>query len=386
MDGTQSNELKVLSSDKKSLEKLLECPICFEICIPPVYSCTSGHHICENCYNNEDLKKICGICSGVFNGTRNFFLENYFEQQCSWSCIYSKDGCQQVLLGQNLKTHQQVCQFRPLKCLICMDKRCVPYSEYLNHLQTVHLLKTEECDDLDGEFKYILSYTELDLNPEKPLVPRNWYTRPVKYQGRTFLTMNWSVEKTFGSWICLFGNEEDAKNFRFQITIRSHSFNKKALRDESNMYSMTWEGPVFPIRILEEEVLKNGKCLMTPMSFIQNISTTDQVLFEWNDESESKEKDEGEDEDKDKNDEKSKNSEDDQLEVEVPFDEIVFPEDEDEDEDPTYTQPHLEDSDLSSNDSEYDSSEYDSEEEDEYLGGRILGWWEIQCKIMSIQK
>ncbi|KAF7993599.1 hypothetical protein HCN44_010194 [Aphidius gifuensis] len=55
------------------LEKLLECPVCFERLAGTIYMCTTGHNICKLCF--EQMRE-CGTCKKPFSSARNYLAED----------------------------------------------------------------------------------------------------------------------------------------------------------------------------------------------------------------------------------------------------------------------------------------------------------------------
>jgi len=50
--------------ERTEVESELECPVCMEICRPPIYQCGEGHIICSNC---KPLLKQCSQCEGLYS-------------------------------------------------------------------------------------------------------------------------------------------------------------------------------------------------------------------------------------------------------------------------------------------------------------------------------
>ena len=105
-DNSPKNEFRK-RANKEDMASLLECPYCFEIPLPPVYQCKTGHMICNNCRKNV-IK--CGICEAEMTDTRNFFYESLFEKT-TFVCKYAQEGCPQVMFGNKLKNHENICDF-----------------------------------------------------------------------------------------------------------------------------------------------------------------------------------------------------------------------------------------------------------------------------------
>lgn len=97
----------VVSADKlisppRTLEKLealneeilseIECPVCFEYLIPPIFQCVLGHSICEKC---KSQVPECPSCKGAINETRNVTLEKITER-VNYHCKYWEFDCRHV--------------------------------------------------------------------------------------------------------------------------------------------------------------------------------------------------------------------------------------------------------------------------------------------------
>lgn len=57
--------------DLKEVLSEFECPVCFEIMMPPkrIYSCSNDHYICSLCLTDTKMT-ACPICREDFIGTR----------------------------------------------------------------------------------------------------------------------------------------------------------------------------------------------------------------------------------------------------------------------------------------------------------------------------
>jgi hypothetical protein len=77
------------------LDKLLECPVCFEVILPPIMSCVEGHSWCQSCH--ASLQR-CPVCRGNFMGVRNLLVEQFLEK-CRFKCKHHNVGCSTVLPG-----------------------------------------------------------------------------------------------------------------------------------------------------------------------------------------------------------------------------------------------------------------------------------------------
>lgn len=111
----------------------MECPVCFNRFVGPIYQCVNGHSVCFQCQPKLDK---CPSCFGRYIGTRNFDLEFVFAGM-TLSCSNSDFGCTENLKGDDLVKHEKECPFKPYECTLCQmwnGKK----SAFRNHLQTKH--------------------------------------------------------------------------------------------------------------------------------------------------------------------------------------------------------------------------------------------------------
>ena len=100
-------EVELAISDVE-LVRIMECPVCNEFPLPPIYSCGKGHFTCNSCMK---LLDTCPLCESPFTGVRNFALESIIENS-KFKCKNSRLGCSAVLFGAELAHHVIACKFR----------------------------------------------------------------------------------------------------------------------------------------------------------------------------------------------------------------------------------------------------------------------------------
>jgi len=139
MDSSSSDEYddigtyEVTSSPpKEELLPLLECPVCFDLPLPPIRTCNQGHIICAEC-----CPKLsgCPLCQSPIGYGRNFFAEDFISKT-TIRCKYRLDGCSMLLAGAGVRDHVKGCTFRPIRCNDCDRK--IAFRDYETHLQTEH--------------------------------------------------------------------------------------------------------------------------------------------------------------------------------------------------------------------------------------------------------
>ncbi|CAL8137606.1 unnamed protein product [Orchesella dallaii] len=120
------------SPSQEDILSLLECPVCFDLPLPPIRTCVQGHIICAECCSR--LTK-CPLCQQRIDIGRNFFAEDFLNRSVI-KCRFKVDGCDAELVGEKMKAHAQICEFRPLKCKRCSAR--VAFSEFESHMFNQH--------------------------------------------------------------------------------------------------------------------------------------------------------------------------------------------------------------------------------------------------------
>lgn len=83
----------------------LNCPVCFQYFSAQIYTCKTGHSVCNSCKNSTDK---CSICNSAYEGSRNFALENILEN-LQVQCSNKEDGCKFVGNPMMVREHEKVC-------------------------------------------------------------------------------------------------------------------------------------------------------------------------------------------------------------------------------------------------------------------------------------
>jgi len=249
------NELQLVGPVKKALfNEFLKCRKCSDICIPPVFVCSTGHHFCEKCV--QGMTKC--ICTSNFIGGRNFFYENCFENSI-FKCKYLNEGCEEQFLGKEIKDHLEHCDYRPIACFRC-KREDIQYTKFLKHYADSH--KQDILSPENGEFRcrYIQDFTKSGT----------WrIRRVVAFDGHTFFPVarQTSVRNPrVGLFVWIFGNEDDAQKYNVRISLESDAGNTAAKKPK---FWSGWEGPVVSIRMEPKEILDAGKCFITTLTAIQ---------------------------------------------------------------------------------------------------------------------
>lgn len=126
-----------------SLYSILECPICMEVFTPPVYQCTKGHLICNQC--KRQIRDTCPSCRARLGDIRNLAIEKLMET-IPTPCRYSDRGCTVEEVLPERQIHERNCEFRPWTCPL--PRRC----EWQGYCEDVssHLINHHQKQVLRG--------------------------------------------------------------------------------------------------------------------------------------------------------------------------------------------------------------------------------------------
>lgn len=117
----------------------MECPVCLERLESPVTCCVNGHPLCPKCPMNM---RTCPLCSSTFSNQQHTFI-NQLVTTFPFRCRYSLEGCSEILVPDNLKNHEKVCEYRYVDCplLTTSFTKCitlVSQRSYTEHIEQCH--------------------------------------------------------------------------------------------------------------------------------------------------------------------------------------------------------------------------------------------------------
>ncbi|CAL8143809.1 unnamed protein product [Orchesella dallaii] len=286
---TRSNAstLGSLSLGSSNLTKIfdeLKCPICFNVCVPPIHSCANGHIVCNSCLRKGSVK-TCPTCREALVGARNFFAENFvinYAQQCK----YAAQGCEHLRLkGCNMRPHETNCMFRPLKCIVRSCGHEIPYKNLLGHLDFVHKISGTDAIPTTFQFSY---------DPKSSRDQRSrWLPYYIQTFGNVFFVMMQRVKNNYWIWTYVQASKESDDlecSYNAYIKLKhpekvSGSNNKSIFHEcddilhlkyfikitfESQRISQSWYGPVYHIRTPFKAIMSEGCCFMIPELAIKN--------------------------------------------------------------------------------------------------------------------
>lgn len=128
------------------LTRDLTCPVCQELCLPPLMQCNNGHIVCNTCLKSPKLAK-CPICrSNQIKVSRNLLMEQMAGKR-KWKCMSSENGCSMMLAYSDIEPHTKKCKY--LLCPGCPIGECaetlkMDTAQVLKHLKDKHKIEPEK--------------------------------------------------------------------------------------------------------------------------------------------------------------------------------------------------------------------------------------------------
>ncbi|KAF5296141.1 hypothetical protein FQR65_LT10311 [Abscondita terminalis] len=115
----------------------LECPVCNNYMMPPIFVCPTGHSICNSC---KIKIQNCPLCRSVLQSTRNFTLEK-LASTVKYPCKYQDLGCMMTLNHEQVGNHHAICSYGKRRCPMKFFALCDvnnTFSDLIGHLNEKH--------------------------------------------------------------------------------------------------------------------------------------------------------------------------------------------------------------------------------------------------------
>ncbi|KAK5639294.1 hypothetical protein RI129_011786 [Pyrocoelia pectoralis] len=220
-----TNQLPIMPTSPGTLTDelaaLFECPVCFEIVLPPIMQCHVGHLVCSSC---RPKLSCCPTCRGTLGNIRNLAMEKV-ANNLMFPCKHKQTGCR-VSLGLNEKAeHEEICEYRPYSCP-CPGASCSwqgQLEKVMGHLQHVH----KNITTLNGEDIVFLA---TDINLPGAV---DWVMMQSCF-GQHFMLVLEKQEKCDGhtqffAIVQLIGSRKQAEHFAYRLELNG------------NRRRLTWE-------------------------------------------------------------------------------------------------------------------------------------------------
>jgi hypothetical protein len=282
----RSSYRKMPSKDEPENEKthgILECPICLELPVKPIYQCSNGHLICKLCHSKV---KLCPVCRAPLSSTtplRNLTAEHFLDTidnndtasqykealpsgrstaMASLLCKYKEHGCSlKPRTNGELIQHQIECKYR---LVFCPDLRCskkIPLAKLFVHINDDH-----PADDFTKLAKSNVNFS-LVIKPAHYQDETFWKPAIMSVgHSKFFRECRRTIDGQWYFWIYMEGSAEEAS--QFSATIKLFNSKKEEVlslkccsvlaldvspKDVSNYMVMTVQDPVI------QSIEYNGK-------------------------------------------------------------------------------------------------------------------------------
>lgn len=228
----------------------LECPVCYEYMLPPIYQCATGHSICKTC--KPKVNNICPTCKNSIGITQNFVLEK-MTQLITYPCKHHKLGCQVAFKATEIEAHESNCEYGPFECPLKSEKNCQwngSNSEVLEHVESLHrneVLKNEKIE---------LPYAPVGQDSRTYLITTN----------KKVFKFCYKYENHFCQWsMQIVGSKIQGDQFKFEIDLFDSTGGKKRF---------FISGPVVPLRT----PINNRNCIRLADETV-NLYADDKLTF-----------------------------------------------------------------------------------------------------------
>lgn len=147
---TESAEKTAIKKPDVDWETLseVECPVCLDYMLPPIYQCLQGHSICSTC---KTAVPTCPLCRTEIRNTQNFSLEKLTARMI-YPCKYHKAGCLMTVKSSDIRKHEDSCEYGPYDCPLSEIENCAEKStknNIISHVETNHetyILKSDKIN------------------------------------------------------------------------------------------------------------------------------------------------------------------------------------------------------------------------------------------------
>lgn len=196
----------------------MECPVCIDYMVPPIYQCSTGHSICKNCL--PKVRNSCPTCRDTIDQKQNYTLAKLIEY-IVYPCKFHKKGCKFVNNSTKIEAHEANCDFGPLDCPLKTEEEC-PWndlpSELVAHVENQHN-------------EYILKYSKVEISFEFDEDKSEAYL--IEYNDKLFKFCYKYSEEFFVWHMMLMGTLLESEQYKYQIEIVDTLGNKNVAISES---------------------------------------------------------------------------------------------------------------------------------------------------------
>ena len=249
----------------QDLLKALECPVCFQLMVPPITQCKNGHNICHTC---KPKLMNCPTCRGEFTDVRNKFTEQ-FSHSIEHPCKYKGSGCTKQIRLLSKKRHEKKCPYRPNKCpfFILDSIKCQwegASTELEQHIRNEHKDESQVTVTSGKQSCGSPSYM-------KSIHSGSWY-QLVFTLDRIFLCYSKIIGNFFYKCYMFVGARGDINNYKYTVSIKTTDGKHSVTATIPCPHYQEFIGGNFP----------NGKCAVFHKDFTKLcVNKEDKLSFEY---------------------------------------------------------------------------------------------------------
>jgi len=236
-----------------ALKTVLECPVCFQVPRSKIFVCSNSHKICESCYGKITAgAKQCpqGNCLYDEPPRRSRELEEIVENaDLELSCSNASAGCKVDMKKDELRKHEMKCIFRQVPCPYTHCKKLISFNCIDSHISQSHLATTKKENPVCRPASAIIIMLDSEVMEKENAdwVLSEWKTDGGKVFYPQFL-------KKGGFWYFWIQAKADPAT--------SASYEVTTVVQNPDGVKLTFTGPVHPIDLSVEEIMKTGYYIM----------------------------------------------------------------------------------------------------------------------------
>ena len=222
--------------------------------------------VCQNpIYENSyKFRKICGKkCEQKFKvqGSDIPVLAKLMAQLPIY-CKYEKNGCQGILMKEDMIDHEEVCVYRPINCadLKCTQKFIGMDS---SHGLMEHLTEVHKGLDVIEKKKFLIT-TKIGADLKSAMLA----TTQISAFNFTFFEVGVITDQFMFRWIYILADANVAKNFFYDVTIKNQNTGEK----------LNYFGQVRSLSEHDEDITESFKAFFVPNVRVEEFMDADSKL------------------------------------------------------------------------------------------------------------
>lgn len=204
------------------IEKLLECPVCFNIPRDlPIPQCPAGHIICKSC---RDPVSTCTTCRRRLYQDGTSSLAASLIEKVPHKCKFSAYGCEVKDLLGPLKVHEEKCAERTIKCPSFQCKANIQVKKFEEHLKESNCCKKLNGPDFQWELSSgFMKWDGLSKNKGEEFVLTTELC-VIIYSGSAFILVKFCPKlKTMMFAVITTKSPEEAEQYSAKISMEKES-------------------------------------------------------------------------------------------------------------------------------------------------------------------